>query len=293
MKTHLVAWGSSGTVSRDGSRPTRSWWLLPRSSAVAGDRAYVNAAWLVAMASPRPLDVSPAAAPPAPRTVRPYVTLMGPSLDVCVNNAHAECVQCEPLDAGVPCSGTPALTDVPDQETECEVLTQGQPLVRFEELCALYFVEDPNVAVCVARLNGCELRSVPLTSTNLATAATFVADSACLAQLDACLQGGGSGSSSGGVSSSSGGSSGPPPSTSSSAGCGGCGNCCSCGTGLGCKAGTGSCSKLCLDGQCAQCAVRSGDVPPSPWGPLWAVPLVYLLRRARRQRADAPPFSGG
>ncbi len=178
----------------------------PAAIAVAGGTAFVNASWLVTMA-PSP-QIVPSTLPPLAPVVRPFLTLTGGSLDVCVNSAYQQCLACFALDAGIDagdaCPGTPVLSDEATVAAECQVLAQvppgtADPLVHFEELCALYFVESPSVAACVASRDGCQLASVPLTSANLASAVAFVASSTCVGQLDACIPGGGgsSGGSSG------------------------------------------------------------------------------------------------
>ncbi len=273
--------GAAGMIVREAMRASGARHLVrvvgwPAALVVAGDTVYVNAAWLVAMGSVEPVPSTPPTTMPASGVgvSHPLLTLQGNTLELCVTAATQECNQCPQTDGGV-CAGSVTLLDMPNVQAECAFL-QADPL-RFKELCGLYLVRFSGVASCLSTIPQCTLASGSLTSTSLPSAATFANDPACATKLDACLAGGGGG--------------GGTPSSSSNSGCGcDCDKCCSdkgCGS-LACKQGTGSCGKFCTDGQCKQCTLHPADSsrPRSPWALLWILPLLYLVRKARRRPTD-------
>lgn len=257
----------------------------PAAITVSGDSIYVNATWLVVMAS---LELTPAAPIPASGggTVNPLVMLAGSTMADCANGAASQCNQCNASDGGT-CFSV-SLADEPSALGECKFLSVDP--ARYAQLCALNFLKDPAVSACVAQVPDCALAEPDggaITSTDLQTAAAFVASSACLNRLDACLGGGGTASV---------GTAPPPTSTTTgSRGCGGCSGCdcnkcCSdkgCGA-LGCKSGTGTCGGLCLDGTPKFCSMHREErtASVSPWGIVWIFPFFYLVRLARRRRED-------
>jgi hypothetical protein len=182
----------------------------PVGAAVAGDTVFVNPSWLVALAAlddPRSREAYGAAkgARVRPLSIKgnPYVPY--PSLEACTADVAGRCDEC--LSSGN-CQDKPALTDFKNAREECSFLAEDPE--RPARLCALALLSVALIADCVRRQDPACSIPTGTRSTNVDSASTFLASTACVQALDICLGGSpsptgtgsgtGSGSGSGGVS---------------------------------------------------------------------------------------------
>ncbi|HEY6461699.1 MAG TPA: hypothetical protein VIY73_16140, partial [Polyangiaceae bacterium] len=170
----------------------------PAGLAVVGQVAYVNAAWLVAMASREHGDAGPARFPVLgapmvpPLTIRndllhgsPFATY--PTLAACVADLTSRCDACL---SGGGCDDTSMLTDFTSAQDECAYLVgDGGSQQSIEEVCVLALTSIATVSQCVED-DGC---TVPASNENsvagLSSAASFLADDTCVRSLNLCLSG--------------------------------------------------------------------------------------------------------
>jgi hypothetical protein len=290
----------------------------PIAAVAVGDTIYVNAAWLVALAS---LETSDAGAHrPLLHTTalrgNPYRTY--DTLAACTNDVSTRCATC--IASGVDCDETATLSDFGSGRAECDYLAADPQ--RVAQLCALALMSISSVSRCVNETAGCSIPSGTTNNTaSLSATSVFLSNSRCISALNQCL----SGSTSTAIAPDAGESSSAPRSTE---GCQdpfsacassmkGCSKACQAGScsgekgdscgGSGCSScdskgdSCGSCSKSSDSTSssssssscggsgskgCTKCASARPVHPLEPLVPpaMLAMPLLYLLLRARRAR---------
>jgi hypothetical protein len=172
----------------------------PVGAVAAGRSVYVNATWLVAMAS------TEEAGPPAPSIeAPPFMTQTVPgnpykppsSLAVCVKEVTIDCEECVQSSL----CGDSLVSDM-DAHAACTFLREDP--ARFDQLCVLALLGMQSVAECVhERSPDCTVTSTDIVSSNLVAPISFLEGISCEATLDGCLakaNSGRSGGSSGGSS---------------------------------------------------------------------------------------------
>jgi hypothetical protein len=161
----------------------------PVGAVAAGDVVYVNASWLVAMASLEKPGESGRSRGTAPvlHTLslggNPYLTYA--TIEACVADVGQRCTACVTSGA---CDDPPALTDFTSARAECDFLAKDPR--HTEELCALALLSITAYADCVRRsAPTCPIPSAPATSSGLSAADPFLTTEGCATALDICISG--------------------------------------------------------------------------------------------------------
>jgi hypothetical protein len=261
----------------------------PAAVVAIDDAVYVNASWLVVMASrERSRDVIvPMTYAPLTLPDNPY--RLYPSSGACAADTRYRCQQC--LQASV-CDPQATLRDFADARAECTWLTESTTIDRAQLLCTAAMLSISSLADCVrVRAPSC---MPPPGETNTTSSVdftmTFASRVECVNALDLCVANGGDA----GVIS-------PDAGSSSYAFRSGCaaptcsGPTCStptcssptCSTSACSSSSCGGCSSSsCSTGSC-RCSTAPSPRPDEPWR-AWRmlastlVPLLFLLLRGRR-----------
>ncbi|MEP7120241.1 MAG: hypothetical protein ABJE95_04985 [Byssovorax sp.] len=162
----------------------------PVGAVASGDVVYVNASWLVAMASLEKEGSRGGPSRPATPVLHPlslggnpYLTYA--TIEACVADVGQRCTSC--VSSGA-CDDPPALSDFTSARAECDFLAKDPK--HTEELCALALLSIPAFADCVRRsAPTCPIPSAPATSSGLSAADPFLTTAGCSAALDVCISG--------------------------------------------------------------------------------------------------------
>lgn len=156
----------------------------PVAAVAIEDAVYVNAGWLVLMASLEPDDAGPPRPTLAPAAIRgnPYSTYV--SLAACTNDVSTRCSGCIATGG---CDEKATLTDFPSGRDECVWLVADQN--RIAQLCAAAMMSMSTVARCVRDRSGCSITNPVNTIAGIQSAAAFLASPQCVSALNACLSG--------------------------------------------------------------------------------------------------------
>lgn len=156
----------------------------PIGAVAIGDTVYVNAAWLVAMASLESVDAGTPrpTLQPAALHGNPYNTYA--SLAACTTDVGMRCDAC--LATGG-CDESATLSDFGNGRAECEWLVADKN--RIAQLCAAALMSMSTVARCVRDRSGCSITNPTNTTAGIASAAAFLKETRCVQALNACLSG--------------------------------------------------------------------------------------------------------
>ena len=318
--------GRAGTIVLELARASGAHHVVrvtqwPIAAVAVGDTIYVNASWLVALASiedPSARDGGVHRVPLQAAALRgtPYRTYE--TLAACTNDVSTRCNSC--VTSGLDCDENATLSDFGNGRAECDFLMADQE--RIAQLCALALMSISSVSRCVNEKSGC---SIPSGTTNnsasLSATKAFLLDQTCIRALNTCL----SGSTSTAVTADAGTSSTAPrssegcqdPFSACSSSLKGCNNSCKTGScsgkdndsssGSSCSScnskgdscggcsksddstsssSSGSSSSSSCGKNCNKCESARPTHPLEPLVPpaMLALPLLYLLYRARSAR---------